>query len=111
MSSEKQSLRFGALGRDAMSIAEVTASAPAVAGLHPCTDRPKRRLSRQELVRHIWEAYGISYSIAWFAKLAVTGGGPPFVKVGRSPRYDVADVDDWMASRTSGLKYSTSDRS
>lgn len=110
VSSENQRLRFSALGRDAMSVAELGASKPETVALAPYTDRSKRRFSRRELVQYIQDTYGISYSIGWFGKLAVTGGGPPFVKVGRYPRYDVADIDEWMASRTSGLKYSTSDR-
>ena len=29
----------------------------------------------------------------------VAGDGPPFVKMGRSVRYRVADLDAWMAAR------------
>lgn len=28
------------------------------------------------------------------------GDGPPFVKIGRSVRYRVADVESWLAERT-----------
>lgn len=29
----------------------------------------------------------------------VTGGGPSFVKLGRSVRYRIADLDNWVAER------------
>ena len=32
-------------------------------------------------------------------KLRVKGGGPIFVKVGRSIRYDTVDLDKWIAAR------------
>jgi len=39
-------------------------------------------------------------------KLRITGGGPPFLKLGRSVRYDPADLDEWIAS---ARRRSTSD--
>lgn len=39
-------------------------------------------------------------------KVRITGGGPRFVKLGRSVRYDVADLDAWIASNR---RASTSD--
>ncbi len=39
-------------------------------------------------------------------KKRVAGGGPPFVKLGRSVRYSKADLDAWMAQNQ---KSSTSD--
>ena len=33
-------------------------------------------------------------------KWRVYGGGPSFVRCGRSVRYRVADLEDWAASRT-----------
>lgn len=32
-------------------------------------------------------------------KLEADGEGPPSAKIGRSKRYDVADLDAWMAAR------------
>lgn len=40
------------------------------------------------------------------AKLFVSGGGPAAIKIGRSVRYAVSDLDRWMNSR---LRRSTSD--
>ena len=34
------------------------------------------------------------------ANWRVLGGGPPFVRVGRSIRYRVADLDAWLDART-----------
>lgn len=33
------------------------------------------------------------------AKARVTGDGPPFLKIGRSVRYEVAAVDQWLEAR------------
>ena len=33
-------------------------------------------------------------------KQRVTGNGPRFVKIGRSVRYRIGDVQDWLQSRT-----------
>lgn len=32
-------------------------------------------------------------------KARVTGGGPPFIKIGRAVRYDPADIAAWVAER------------
>ncbi len=40
-------------------------------------------------------------------KLRVTGGGPPYVKLGRAVRYRESDLRDWVEAR---LTRSTSDR-
>ena len=39
-------------------------------------------------------------------KLRCTGGGPAFIKLGRTVVYDTADLDAWLASRR---RLSTSD--
>lgn len=39
-------------------------------------------------------------------KLRITGGGPPYAKLSRSVRYDLADLDAWIASNR---RASTSD--
>ncbi len=33
------------------------------------------------------------------AKLFLSGDGPPAVKIGRSVRYSITDLDNWMATR------------
>jgi len=42
----------------------------------------------------------IGLAPATLAKLAVFGGGPPMVKLGRSVRYRAADLDAWLDGRT-----------
>jgi len=54
---------------------------------------------------HISEITKISRST--LKKLRVRGGGPPFLKVGRSVRYYIPDVLTWMAQHE---RRSTSDR-
>jgi hypothetical protein len=43
---------------------------------------------------------------ATLAKLRVTGGGPPFVKLGAKVLYDSADLESWIAAQ--GKRRSTS---
>jgi predicted DNA-binding transcriptional regulator AlpA len=38
-------------------------------------------------------------SPSWLAKARMRGDGPPYVKLGRSVRYDEGDVAQWMKSR------------
>lgn len=40
----------------------------------------------------------LSISPQFLEAARVKGGGPAFIKVGRSVRYAVADLDAWMAS-------------
>jgi hypothetical protein len=48
-------------------------------------------------------------SRATLAKLATIGGGPPFVKCGRYPIYDPVTLTEWVLSRTSAKRRSTSE--
>ncbi len=47
------------------------------------------------LVRH----WNNQFSPNTLEKWRHTGGGPPFMKVGRSVRYDVAMADKWLDDR------------
>jgi excisionase family DNA binding protein len=40
------------------------------------------------------------------AKLFVSGGGPPAIKIGRAVRYSILDLDSWMSNHR---RRSTSD--
>ena len=44
---------------------------------------------------------------ATMAKLRVTGGGPPFVKLGAKVLYDADDLEAWIAAQ--GKRRSTSE--
>ena len=48
----------------------------------------------------------IGLSVSTLNKLRVFGGGPVFLKLGRRVKYDIADLDAWLASRR---RWSTSD--
>jgi predicted DNA-binding transcriptional regulator AlpA len=48
----------------------------------------------------------LAVSISWLNKLRVSGGGPPFSKLGRRVVYSYQDLQDWVASRR---RNSTSD--
>jgi hypothetical protein len=68
-----------------------------------------RPLRRTEASTYLLDRHGISRTPATLAKLAVTGGGPPFRKANRIPIYSQADLDQWAASITSPKIRSTSE--
>jgi predicted DNA-binding transcriptional regulator AlpA len=41
----------------------------------------------------------LQVSDSWLAKARMRGDGPPYVKVGKSVRYDEAALRQWMKSR------------
>jgi hypothetical protein len=41
----------------------------------------------------------IGFSRPFLRRTRRTGGGPPFILVGRTVRYIVSDLDHWLASR------------
>ena len=52
---------------------------------------PERRLTRQQVEDHF------GYPSKRFLELAaLDGGGPPMVKIGRSVRYKISDVREWI---------------
>ncbi len=55
-----------------------------------------RLLTRKE----VEEKYGISKRFLEIS--AVRGDGPPLIKIGRSARYRVADLEKWIDSRCVG---------
>jgi hypothetical protein len=66
-------------------------------------------LRRKEAAAYVTNVSGANCAPATLAKLAVTGGGPLFRKIGRCPIYDTDDLDDWIESRISPPLRSTSD--
>lgn len=63
-------------------------------------EQDSRRLRRPAAARYL----GIAEST--LEKLAVTGGGPVFHKLGKTVVYDTRDLDAWLASKR---RRSTSD--
>jgi hypothetical protein len=68
-----------------------------------------RYLRRKEVSAYLRQKHGLERSPATLAKLAVIGGGPPFRRMNRTPLYDPADVDRWVAERLGPRLRSTSD--
>ncbi len=65
----------------------------------PEAKRTPRFLRRALASEYVANTYGFPCSPQWLAKLAVTGGGPRFRKAGRTPIYEVADLDAWALDR------------
>jgi predicted DNA-binding transcriptional regulator AlpA len=67
-------------------------------------DAPIRHLARdfngrERLLTTTETAKLLRLSPSWLAKARMRGDGPPYVKLGRSVRYDEGDVAQWMKSR------------
>lgn len=70
----------------------------------------ERRLTRRE-ASELLTAQGFRIAEATLAKMAVLGGGPPFIKFGRKPLYSTTDLAAWVAARTSQPRHHTSQAS
>jgi hypothetical protein len=68
----------------------------------------KRDMTRAETAQYITDHW-FPHSPKTLAKLAVTGGGPPFRKAGRVPLYSEPLVDEWAESKISPLVRSTTE--
>jgi excisionase family DNA binding protein len=44
----------------------------------------------------------VGLAVATLQKLRVKGGGPRFVKLGRSVRYRQSDLEEWLSARVVG---------
>ena len=52
-----------------------------------------------EIVREEPAAEIVDLSVSTLQKMRVRGDGPPFLKIGRSVRYRVSDLQAWAASK------------
>lgn len=54
-----------------------------------------------QVLTEVEAARYISMSRSWLAQARMTGNpdAPPFLKIGRSVRYLIADLDQWLAER------------
>ena len=68
-----------------------------------------KRLRRFEAAEYLRSTHGIHRTVGTLAKLAVTGGGPRFRVAGRTPLYDIAELDAWAESILSPTVGSTSE--
>lgn len=77
-----------------MSLAAVTEGSPEL-------PRSGEGIARKSMpTREMAERHG--YSVSFLTHARVRGDGPPYMKVGRSVRYDVAATDAWFAARQVG---------
>jgi hypothetical protein len=67
----------------------------------------KGYLSRTEASEYLQDL-GLAVAPSTLAKLAVIGGGPPYVKFMSRARYEPRDLHEWAASRISPKRRSTS---
>ena len=67
-----------------------------------------KRLRRKEASKYLKAKHGIDRTPGTLAKIAVTGGSPPFQYDGRIPLYPIDELDKWAESILSPLKRSTS---
>lgn len=65
-------------------------------------------LRRKPASQYLYEAHGVECAPTTLAKLAVTGGGPVFRRIGRVPHYASGDLDAWVASKLGPRMRSTS---
>lgn len=70
------------------------------------SNRPLRRAQASE---YLFERHGIKHSEGYLAKLAVTGGGPRFHKIKRTPIYTPTYLDQYASEITSAPVRSTSE--
>ena len=69
----------------------------------------KKYLRRKEASKYLKEIWGISLNPNTLAKLAVTGGGPPFQKDGHFPLYTTPNLDAFAEARLSPEVTSTAE--
>ncbi|MFZ1416652.1 MAG: DNA-binding protein [Defluviicoccus sp.] len=67
-----------------------------------------RLLRRAEAAAYLCAHHGIKYAPSTLAKLACVGGGPRYSLFGRTPLYRPADLDEWVASRLTPARPSSS---
>ena len=67
-----------------------------------------QKLDRREAAKFLSER-GFKIATTTLAKYACLGGGPVYEKFGRRPLYTEASLMEWVASKMSGQRQSTSD--
>jgi len=74
--------------------------------MHP---EPNRRLTRREASEYL-KALGYHVEPTTLAKYASIGGGPAYESFGRRPLYTEPALLEWVASRTTGPRRTTSEQ-
>ena len=57
----------------------------------------KEREDENMLINDKEAARRVGVSVAWFQQKRTTGGGPPYIKIGKSVRYRISDLNHWFA--------------
>lgn len=73
----------------------------------PVQKRPY--LNREAASAYLLERYGIQRRPQTLAKMAVSGSGPKYRKLGRTPLYNPDDLDLWVTEALGPSRRSTSD--
>lgn len=66
-------------------------------------------IERREWPPYLKNRWGINYSVKTFGKMATTGGGPQYVILGNKALAKPAWLDQWVQSKLSAPRTSTSD--
>jgi hypothetical protein len=87
---------------------------PAIESLRNTAHTSEDKLTfvdRRGASAYIHEKYGpaIRYSANTLAKMAVTGGGPVFRRIGNRVVYEEDDIDDWITEKLGPPMRSTSE--
>jgi hypothetical protein len=69
----------------------------------------RKFLRRTAASQYLHETHSVERAPSTLAKLAVTGGGPVFRRIGRVPLYAPDDLDAWVASKLTPRMHSTSE--
>lgn len=78
-------------------------------GLGEMHSTQHRRLTRREASDYL-KAQGYQIEPTTLAKYACVGGGPPYESFGRKPLYTEVALLEWVASRTTGPRRTTSEQ-
>jgi hypothetical protein len=54
---------------------------------------PQNRIKERDAARYV------GMSVPYLRLARMNGGGPPYLKISRSVRYDVRDLDRWLDSK------------
>lgn len=67
----------------------------------------KARFNPNEASEYLAEAHGVVVATATLNKARSVGGGPAFLKFGRSVMYQREALDEWVAQRLGSPRHST----
>jgi len=70
----------------------------------------QKLLTRAEASAYLKEAHGVTRSPGTLSQLAIHGGGPTYCRIGWPTLYAPKDLDDWVASISTGPLRSTKDQ-